>query len=256
MNQWLSAALQQSFLILIILGRWILPRGTLRHMDLSNLLLVHIGMAADILEFISESVVIDSVRCDRRLILLILSVWSWSLFQFPFHCFSKISDEIIVQPGENSQQKKAWCKRCLKNPDVWGSICTCVLQDGPYLVVRLYLCAYIGSANQSQVFFIAKNLMVLLLQFYRLWALVKTWEDDEGRVVERKFKSIRMTMNRLRPRSSHPSSITSRGRTAVTPTEREHTFHTFALDSYRPNGSLTPNDRNSLQVPKIVCESF
>jgi len=38
-------------LLFLILGRWMLPKGDLTHDQLSQLLLVYIGTAADIVEF-------------------------------------------------------------------------------------------------------------------------------------------------------------------------------------------------------------
>lgn len=43
--------LEQLLLLLLILGRWILPKGELTHDQLSELLLVYIATAADIVEF-------------------------------------------------------------------------------------------------------------------------------------------------------------------------------------------------------------
>lgn len=47
-------ALQQQLIFVLILGRWMLPKGKLTRDQLSQLLLVYIGIAADILEFSTE----------------------------------------------------------------------------------------------------------------------------------------------------------------------------------------------------------
>jgi hypothetical protein len=44
-------AIEQLLLLLLIMGRWMLPKGKLTHDQLSQLLLVYIGTAADIVEF-------------------------------------------------------------------------------------------------------------------------------------------------------------------------------------------------------------
>ena len=49
-DQWIRM-LEQMLLLVLILGRWLLPRGKLSHDQLSHLLLVYIGTAADIVEF-------------------------------------------------------------------------------------------------------------------------------------------------------------------------------------------------------------
>lgn len=49
-DEWIRT-LEQLLLLLLILGRGILPKGKLTHDQLSQLLLVYIGTAADIVEF-------------------------------------------------------------------------------------------------------------------------------------------------------------------------------------------------------------
>ncbi|KAH3827487.1 hypothetical protein DPMN_129422 [Dreissena polymorpha] len=49
-DQWIRT-LEQLLLLVLILCRWLLPRGRLSHDQLSQLLLVYIGTAADIVEF-------------------------------------------------------------------------------------------------------------------------------------------------------------------------------------------------------------
>lgn len=55
--------LEQLLLLLLILGRWMLPKGDLTHDQLSQLLLVYIGTAADIVEFF-DAFKEDTVRCS------------------------------------------------------------------------------------------------------------------------------------------------------------------------------------------------
>lgn len=47
---WLRV-LEQFLLLMLIVGRWVLPKGALSHDQLSQLLLVYVGTAADIVEF-------------------------------------------------------------------------------------------------------------------------------------------------------------------------------------------------------------
>ena len=49
-DQWVRT-IEQILLLFLILGRWLLPKGKLTHDQLSQLLLVYIGTAADIVEF-------------------------------------------------------------------------------------------------------------------------------------------------------------------------------------------------------------
>lgn len=54
-NDWILA-LHQVLLILLIIGKWLLPLGGgVTREELSQLLLIFVGTAADILEFTSET---------------------------------------------------------------------------------------------------------------------------------------------------------------------------------------------------------
>ena len=48
-KQWV-VMIEQLLLFVLILGRWMLPKGDISRDELSQLLLVYIGMAADIIE--------------------------------------------------------------------------------------------------------------------------------------------------------------------------------------------------------------
>ena len=54
-NDWILA-LHQTLLILLVIGKWLLPvAGGVTRDELSQLLLIFVGTAADILEFTSET---------------------------------------------------------------------------------------------------------------------------------------------------------------------------------------------------------
>uniref|UniRef100_A0A8V5GFS2 Uncharacterized protein n=1 Tax=Melopsittacus undulatus TaxID=13146 RepID=A0A8V5GFS2_MELUD len=93
-----TLALHQTFLLLLVVGRWLLPIGVeITRDQLSQLLLMFVGTAADILEFASETLDIEDVRKNYALINAILAVWTWSMLQFPLDlagntCFWLTSD--------------------------------------------------------------------------------------------------------------------------------------------------------------------
>ena len=45
-----ALAMEQALLFILILGRWFMPKGNITKNQLSQILLVYIGMAADIME--------------------------------------------------------------------------------------------------------------------------------------------------------------------------------------------------------------
>lgn len=68
-------------MLVLILGRWLLPKGDLTRDQLSQLLLVYIGTAADIIEFF-DSFKENTIANEPLLVFLTLGIWSWSLLQF------------------------------------------------------------------------------------------------------------------------------------------------------------------------------
>ena len=64
--------IEQALMLILIIGRWMLPKGDLTRDQLAQLLLVFIGTAADILEFFDSFKV--SVLC---LILFLFFSFVW-----------------------------------------------------------------------------------------------------------------------------------------------------------------------------------
>lgn len=73
--------IEQFLMLVLIVGRWMLPKGDLTRDQLSQLLLVYIGTAADIIEFF-DSFKDSTIASEPLLVLLTLGIWSWSLMQF------------------------------------------------------------------------------------------------------------------------------------------------------------------------------
>lgn len=73
--------LEISLMLLIILGRWFLPKGSISRSTLSQLLLVYMSLASDIVDLLSllnENQIQDSTI----MVYTTLAIFSWSLFQF------------------------------------------------------------------------------------------------------------------------------------------------------------------------------
>ncbi|CAF2631016.1 unnamed protein product [Rotaria sp. Silwood2] len=70
-----------SFMFIIILGRWILPKGNISHSALSQLLLVYLSLASDILDLLtlfSEK----EIYLSSSMVHIVLIVFSLCMFQF------------------------------------------------------------------------------------------------------------------------------------------------------------------------------
>uniref|UniRef100_A0A670YAE2 Transmembrane protein 26 n=1 Tax=Pseudonaja textilis TaxID=8673 RepID=A0A670YAE2_PSETE len=155
-----TLSLHQTFLLLLILGRWLLPiGGEITRDQLSQLLLLFVGTAADILEFTSETLEIENVRNKDALVYAILAVWTWSMLQFPLDLAAASSAKVFH------------LLLCRHSADLWNIGISLFIQDGPFLVVRLILMGHFRVVNQMLVFFAAKNILIVLLQLYRLVVL-------------------------------------------------------------------------------------
>nr|XP_020456559.1 transmembrane protein 26 [Monopterus albus] len=162
-NDWILA-LHQVLLILLILGKWLLPLGGgVTREELSQLLLIFVGTAADILEFTSETLS-DVKEKSPQLVYVILGVWTWSMLQFPLHV-AVVNSKPGNQSEQGVQETSLWTKH---SRDVWSIMEALFIQDGPFLVVRLTVMTYFGVFHQMLGFFAIKNLLVVILNVYRL----------------------------------------------------------------------------------------
>ncbi|XP_053306286.1 transmembrane protein 26 [Spea bombifrons] len=170
-----TLALHQTFLLLLIIGKWFLPIGVgITRDQLSQLLLMFVGTAADILEFTSET--LEHVRSNMILVYSILAVWTWSMIQFPLDLAVQ---NIGCQPTKSS--KRPVCLLLHRySADLWNIGISLLIQDGPFFICRLILMAHFDVINQMLVFFTAKNILVVLLQLYRLVVLLIDFYNSLG----------------------------------------------------------------------------
>lgn len=177
--------MEQLFLYLMILSRWILPRGDITRNELSQLLFVFIGIASDITELFAlfeES----TVRMNTDITYAILCIWSVSLLQFTLvltatHSPKKARTALATRPvspdGDDAQVNFVMA---FFQTEVWSICVNFVLQDGPFLVVRLYTMIELKLMTYSIIFFTAKNGLVVMLLVYRLSVLCVARRRKEG----------------------------------------------------------------------------
>ncbi|XP_060568428.1 transmembrane protein 26-like isoform X3 [Ruditapes philippinarum] len=161
---WLRV-LEQFLLLMLIVGRWILPKGSISHDQLSQLLLVYVGTAADIVEFY-EAFSEDEVKYNRLLCYIILGIWSLSLLQFTMVLTaSKARRDQVGLPMQRTEfEDDGGC--C--NPELYGILTSILLQDLPFLCVRLMLIFWYHVVSYTNMFFTSKNSLVIILLIYRL----------------------------------------------------------------------------------------
>ena len=227
---WTRVMLHQSLLFVLVIGRWILPKGKISSSELSQLLLVFIAVAADIIEFMTETIDEDNDRaiCNTNVHYAIWFVWMWSLTQFVMVLtaskgrkvragFGDLEDEDDYDDqGEDdtdtderhktklskSKRKKKTktpkkvgnsCCGILNNSDLWGMCITLIFQDGPFLTARLYLILVQGFREQMLFFFTAKNILIILLQLYRM-LIICCDQNNDGNLDFNDFDILKKTL--------------------------------------------------------------
>ncbi|CAH8465073.1 unnamed protein product [Dicrocoelium dendriticum] len=246
--------LEQLLLLSVIVGRWLMPREGLSRDQLSQLLLINIGTAADILELF-EAFSEEEVRQNDFLRAVILCLWQASLLQF---CFNKtalrtprVNQTLIVASSSRGSMKSFTARQstvskksvhdvshpthlqnaevtrwregtsygrrissketlnpeegsasgyddveaqkvcCAKYPcpgvveflyrqrpclccetELWAIGMSLMLQDFPFLCLRLTLIIYFNVRSYSNVFFTCKNTLLIMLQIFRSGVIV------------------------------------------------------------------------------------
>ncbi|XP_076237125.1 transmembrane protein 26 [Calliopsis andreniformis] len=161
--------IEQFLMLILIIGRWMLPKGDLTRDQLSQLLLVYIGTAADIIEFF-DSFKEDRIAREPVLVYLTLGIWAWSLMQFTVVLTATKSRKSRLSSG-SAVKKRVQAETTCCSIDVWGIALNMVLQDGPFLAFRLILIVHYRIVSYMNIFFTCKNTLVILLQLYRLYVV-------------------------------------------------------------------------------------
>eukprot|EP00093_Oithona_nana_P001307 01307.XXX_946_1710_1 [CDS] Oithona nana genome sequencing. len=182
-EQW-TRILEQIVLLVLILGRWLLPKAGLSRDQFSQLMVVYLGAAADIAE-IFESFRESKVMLERNLTFAILGVWSWSLIQYcmvlgtsnrPRKNRASTIDEENAEKGSKKKRNssvdgihKDKIKRIKMDMIVIAS--NLLLQDGPFFCLRMTLIFRFEVISHMNIFFTCKNTLLILIQMYRFLVL-------------------------------------------------------------------------------------
>ncbi|XP_026863455.2 transmembrane protein 26 isoform X1 [Electrophorus electricus] len=162
------AGLEQTMLIVLVLGRWLMPKGDMSRDQLSQLLMVYVGLGADVLDIL-DTFKQSEVKANCAVIVVGLSLFSWALMQFPL---------VLTQTSAQKQSRETQledtgpalmsCSSPCCSSEVWSLLLTVGLQDGPFLVYRLYLMIKENVLNQMMIFFTCKNILIVMLELYRI----------------------------------------------------------------------------------------
>lgn len=161
-ENWVEA-LEQTMLIVLVLGRWLMPKGDMSRDQLSQLLMVYVGLGADILD-IFDTFKEPQVKTKHAVIIVGLSLFSWALMQFPLVLTQ--TNRPTLQDGSQSETPQPGLSCC--SSEIWSLLLTVGLQDGPFLIYRLYLMIRENVLNQLMIFFTCKNILIVSLEVYRI----------------------------------------------------------------------------------------
>jgi hypothetical protein len=177
--------LELSLLLLIIVGRWVLPKGATTRSNLSQLLLVYMSIASDIVDLLTIFNE-EQVLFSQRMLLATLIVLSWSLLQFATNIAATSKNQ---RPTHVDSYRQAMKKRRRRGMFILYPMQRLFENDAWYLYeINLMSCSAIQLAlrlvavikfdvrSYSTLFFTCKNGIILFLQFYRLIAVLS--END------------------------------------------------------------------------------
>jgi hypothetical protein len=178
-------AIEVTFLMIIIIGRWLLPKGKISRSALSQLLLVYLSLASDMIDLLSIFQE-DKVIRNTKMVYSILAVFSWSTFQFSLNLVATRGRNFRLEPdvlnqhlsfnfkGNNRRNGKIAIKTtCQKicNSELPSIFITILMQDLPFFVLRVIAVIHFEVQSYTTIFFTCKNLFILFLQVYRLWSI-------------------------------------------------------------------------------------
>ena len=196
-----------------------MPKGDLSRDQLSSLLLAHLGTASDIVDF--TSVLSEDMTYSPRFVHTVLILWTLSLLQFPFVVTATSGDfadndqddtrELRVEASNDQNTSpdastKMSSKRCslrqfgysakrhchtFIETEAWGIIVSVLMQDGPFLLLRLVSMSEYQIFTYSNIFFASKNALVLLLQGYRLYCLFIERQEEKRRIERERQRAWR-----------------------------------------------------------------
>jgi len=179
--------LELSLLLLIIIGRWVLPKGVTSRSNLSQLLLIYMSIASDIVDLLTIFNE-EQVLYSERMLVAILIVLSWSLLQFATNMAATGKNnrstnldsfrQVMKKHHRRRRMLSLFPNQRLFESDAWYfyeiNLMSC---SASQLALRLVAVIKFDVRSYSTLFFTCKNGIILFLQFYRLIAILTENEN-------------------------------------------------------------------------------
>ncbi|XP_053308418.1 transmembrane protein 26-like [Spea bombifrons] len=174
--------LEQVMVLVLVIGRWLMPKGEMTRDQLAELLRIYIGLGADILDLlrlIKEPIVAK----NKNVTIAGLSLFGWALMQFTLVLTQTQSSQHKETRGHPEEDPEAavtedgcwsWC-----TIDVWPLVIAVVMQDGPFLAFRLYLIVIHKMNTKTMIFFICKNILTLIIEIYNIIVVLRAHKQKD-----------------------------------------------------------------------------
>ena len=235
--------MMQTMMLVLIAGRWLGPKGTLTRDQLSQLLLAYMGMAADMLEFATETLKMEKTSCESILVYFVLGAWAWSLLQFTLGLTAtKQRKPRVVSAGPGLRatvEPEPYTGPCSGlvyccETEIWALLVSVIMQDGPYLVIRLYIMFVYNDFGQTTIFFTCKNLILFLLQMYRMYVVIIHRNDDADAKDDDKGKAMKVVRAKSPPkRKGNGKKILGKAKKSPPP-KKKKVLNTKASKNFLP----------------------
>jgi hypothetical protein len=164
--------IEVTMMLIIILGRWIMPKQGITRSELSQLLLVYMSLASDIIDLLSilqEQVIFNNMA----MVYTALTMYSWSLYQFTLNLVvtrGRYLGSSTTSVGNNIIKTRLNNRLQIHN-EFLNVIITLLMQDCPFFILRLICVIKFNVFSYSFLFFTFKNGILFALQLYRIIAI-------------------------------------------------------------------------------------
>lgn len=136
-----------------------------------------IGKACDITDFFTLFSH-KNVALDRTFTYVVLVVWSLSVFQFPISFTESRDDNIVISIHKDKQYMKVVVRTLCFKTEIWSILASIFMQELPFLICRCYAIGALGIVDDTILFFLSKNSLIISMYLYRLVSLCL--EADPG----------------------------------------------------------------------------
>ncbi|KAM5142405.1 transmembrane protein 26-like [Mantella aurantiaca] len=170
-------ALEELTILVLVIGRWLLPKGHLNRDQLCQLLLTYLALGADILDIL-QLIKETKINTNKPVTVVGLCLFSWAILQFTIVLTQTTSSSSqktsLAEESPSKTDRKRPCMTSCCTNEMWSVIVTVGMQDGPFLIYRVYLATAEGVFNESMTFFVCKNALTVIIEIYRVgWFLGK-----------------------------------------------------------------------------------